>query len=405
MKKSILQTGLILAGVCLSTSALAEIKLNGFASIKAGVLFDEANDLNGDGEISEFEPIFNNLYDKDLSFKPESVFALQVSSDLGEGLSFTAQLYAEGRNDFDIEARWAYLSYDLSDEWRVNVGRMVLPMFYKSEFEKVGYTVNGNRLPRSVYGDFNYSVVEGVRLNNSTELGDWTVNSSFGYYSWDGSFEAEGVDYKASFDHIISASTEFTYDWLTLFAGGFITEVDLSVFDEEFLSPRVLGAAQLYGVSPSVAAELKDAVKLSGDGQYYYLGFGVDYNDWLITAEYADYGIKDSGDTVNQSYYVMLGKRIDEFTIIYTYENYKDPRDHSQVEEFTGTANVIGKSIIDQLLTNNYITQTLSLRYDFHSNAAFKIDVFNSKVTDINTTFAENSGSQAGMSIGVDLVF
>ena len=218
MKKC--KVALLIAGVCCSMSSMAEVKFNGFASIKAGVLFDDPTDLNSNGVIDDEEMILGGLYDEDLSFKPESVFALQVYSDLGEGLSFTAQLFAEGRSDFDLEARWVYLSFELTDEWKVNVGRMVLPMFYKSESEKIGYTVTGNRLPRSVYDDFDFAVVEGVRLNNSTEVGDWTINSSFGYYSWEGDFGTSNGDFNTSFDNIISVSAEFTYDWLTLFAGG-----------------------------------------------------------------------------------------------------------------------------------------------------------------------------------------
>ena len=399
MKTHLIKTGLLLAGVCCSAPTLADVQFNGFASIKAGVLFDDPTDLNENGTIEEEEMILDGFYDKDLSFKPESVFALQVYSDLGDGLSVTAQLFAEGRNDFDVKARWAYLSYELSDEWKINVGRMVLPMFYKSESEKIGYTVNSNRLPRAVYDDFDFGVVEGVRLNNSTELGDWTVNSSFGFYSWNGDFQTStNGNYETSFDNILSASVEFNYDWLTLFAGGFITEIDFSNLDNNVVFPGIDGGAQFYGLSATETQSLKDTVQLSGDGEYYYLGFSVDYNDWLMTAEYADYGIKDSGDSFNEAYYVMAGKRINEFTLLYTYEKLDEPADYSALSGFSAPAQGIGRAIVDSLLTNQFTTQTLSLRYDFHSNAAFKIDVFNSKPNG-------SSEDQTGMSFGVDLVF
>lgn len=399
MKQNIkLQTGLLLAGICCAAPSMADVKFNGFASIKAGVLFDEPKDLDGNNTIDSEEMILSGLYDKDLSFKPESLFALQVSSDLGEGLSVTAQLYAEGQNDFDVEARWAYLSYDLTDEWRVNAGRMVLPMFYKSESGKIGYTVTGNRLPRSVYDDFRFAVVEGIRLNNSTELGDWSVNSSLGYYSWEGDFPAFGKNYNTKFDKIISVSTEFTYDWLTLFAGGFITEIDFSGIDQAVLFPQIEQGAGAYGLSAEETAKLKSTVQLSGDGEYYYLGTAIDYNDWLMTAEYANYGIKDSGDTFNEVYYIMLGKRIKEYTLSYTYEEYDEPEDYSSLDGFSAPAKGIGMAIINTLLTNKFTTQTVSLRYDFHSNAAFKIDLFSSEPNGSN----EN---QTGMSVGIDLVF
>jgi len=398
MKRNVITATLLAAGVCLSAPSFADVQFNGFASIKAGFLFDDPKDLNGDGILHEDENILGGLYDTDLSFKPESVFALQVSSDLGQGLSVTAQLYAEGRNDFDVEARWAYLSYELSDEWRVNVGRMVLPMFYKSESEKIGYTVTGNRLPRAVYNDFEFAVVEGIRLNNSTELGDWSVNSSFGFYSWDGDFPVDGVGFETKFDNIISVSTEFNYDWLTLFAGGFITEIDFSTVDEGFLFPTIEGTAAQFNVNADETAELKKLLQLSGDGEYYYLGASIDYNDWLMTAEYADYGIKDSSDTFNEAYYVMLGKRIEDFTVLYTYEKLDESVDYSSLENLSGTAQIIGQTIRDRLLEPNFKTQTVSVRYDFHSNAAFKVDVFGSKPKG-------NDSTEYGLSFGIDLVY
>ena len=396
MKKC--KVALLIAGVCCSMSSMAEVKFNGFASIKAGVLFDDPTDLNNNGVIDDEEMILGGFYDEDLSFKPESVFALQVYSDLGEGLSFTAQLFAEGRSDFDVEARWVYLSYELTDEWKVNVGRMVLPMFYKSESEKIGYTVTGNRLPRSVYDDFDFAVVDGVRLNNSTEVGDWTINSSFGYYAWEGDFGTSNGDFNTSFDNIISVSAEFTYDWLTLFAGGFIAEIDFSELNEAVIYPGIDGGAASFGLTATETQSLKDTVQLSGDGQYYYFGASIDYNDWLMTVEYADYGIKDTGDTFNEVYYIMAGKRINEYTILYTYEQYDEPEDLSSLNGFSVPAQAIGTAIINNLLTNKFTTQTVSLRYDFHSNAAFKVDVFNYKPNG-------SSEDVTGMSFGVDLVF
>jgi len=398
MKKNIITTSLLMAGICISSPSFADITFNGFASIKAGVVFDDVDDLNGNGLVDSDEEILGGLYDKDLSFKPESIFALQISSDLGEGLSITGQLYAEGRNDFDVEARWAYLSYELNDEWRINAGRMVLPMFYKSESEKIGYTVTGNRLPRSVYDDFNFSVVEGIRLNNSTELGDWSVSSSFGYYSWEGDWNAFGDDYNSKFDKIFSVSTEFNYDWLTLFAGGFITEIDLSQLSSGAVAPGISAGASAFGVSADETNELINTLGLSGDGEYYYLGAAIDYNDWLLTAEYADYGIKDSGSTFIEAYYVMAGKRFNDYTVLYTYEDFDQTPEYSSLAGFTPAAQAIGASVIDLLVEKNFKTQTLSLRYDFHSNAAFKIDVFSTKLNGL-------SKSYSGLSFGIDLVY
>ena len=86
MNKKWLATWVALA--CCSGMAAAEVNINGFASIKAGKA-GSGDSLYG--------------YTDEIDFKNESLFALQVQSDLGDKLSVTAQIMARGRNDFDAE--------------------------------------------------------------------------------------------------------------------------------------------------------------------------------------------------------------------------------------------------------------------------------------------------------------
>ena len=52
--------------------------------------------------------------------KNESVFALQLTADLQEKLSATAQIVARGENDFDADFEWAYITYEFSDELQLS---------------------------------------------------------------------------------------------------------------------------------------------------------------------------------------------------------------------------------------------------------------------------------------------
>lgn len=88
MKKTLI--GLVVAAACVTSNmALAEVNINGFASIKGGLTTGKDDTLYG--------------YTNDLEFKEESLFAVQLSSDLGEKLSVTAQLMAKGVNDYDAK--------------------------------------------------------------------------------------------------------------------------------------------------------------------------------------------------------------------------------------------------------------------------------------------------------------
>ncbi|MCP3865251.1 MAG: porin, partial [Aestuariibacter sp.] len=89
--------------------ANAEVNLSGFASIVGGTSTDSDAFVRG--------------YEDSIDFKEHSFFALQAYSDLGDGLSATAQIRSRGRDDWEPEFTWAFLSYEISPSWRIQAGR------------------------------------------------------------------------------------------------------------------------------------------------------------------------------------------------------------------------------------------------------------------------------------------
>jgi hypothetical protein len=162
-------------------ASYGEINLSGFTSINAGKV------LSGSG-VPQYDipptfladyPIVSS-YDEDVSFKPESLFGLQISADLADGLSVTGQLVARGANDFDAKIEWAYLSYEINENWTVQAGKKRLPLFYYSDFYDVGYAYVWMRPPADNYTwqIFNYN---GVNALYSGEIGDWSVMGNLYY--------------------------------------------------------------------------------------------------------------------------------------------------------------------------------------------------------------------------------
>ena len=380
----------------------AEINLNGFASIKAGLLFDDPKDLNANGVIDTDEYAYSGYITEDLSFKDNSLFALQASADLTEGLSATVQLMAEGRSDYEVDARWAYLSYQLSDNWNIQAGRIILPAFYKSEFEKVGYAHNYSILPRSVYTPLSFSNVEGIRFNHSNYFGDWSLNASLGYSNWQGDVSISGVSYGGTLNNIVSGNFDLNRDWLTVFGGAFVTDVAFDSLDQAVTNPTVdalLGpAVQAGALTAAELAETKQALSFSGDGLYFYYGFDIDYNGWLATYEYAEYGIEDAGDSINEVYYFTFGRSFDEFVVTATTGEYKQPIDQSHITALNPIAQPVAAAIKANLANQNYTVNKVSVRYNFHPSAAFKFDLF-------SWDPLESGEDLTGMSMGVDLVF
>jgi hypothetical protein len=156
MKK--LSVAVAVCAVLASSYASAEVRINGFASIVGGKSLDSDSTLYG--------------YDDDITFKNESKFALQLSADLQEKLTATAQIIARGEDDFDATFEWAYVTYEYSDELQFSAGKMRVPFYKYSDFLDVGYAYRWVRPPKSVYG-IPFSTYEGVSVVYSSQLGDW----------------------------------------------------------------------------------------------------------------------------------------------------------------------------------------------------------------------------------------
>ena len=133
MKKALLATAVASMAAALAVNVnAADIRWNGFASVAGGISTSTAK--RSDGQENELYG-----YDSDFNFRPETKLALQASSDLGNGLSVTAQAIARGADAYTMEMEWAFVTYEFGDSNRVNVGRMRIPFFMYSDYLDVGY--------------------------------------------------------------------------------------------------------------------------------------------------------------------------------------------------------------------------------------------------------------------------
>ena len=97
---------LSMAGL-LATPSFADIQINGFANLIAGMTLDDD------------ESVYD--YDSDFSFDPASVFGLQVRGEVSDKLSATAQLVGRGRDDYDADFEWAYMTYVLNNNVNITI--------------------------------------------------------------------------------------------------------------------------------------------------------------------------------------------------------------------------------------------------------------------------------------------
>ncbi len=376
-------------------SVAAEVKLNGFASVRG-------TSVSSDGGVTPYV----NYEEGELSFKTESLFAIQATADLADGLSATVQLYGDGTNDFEVEARWAYISYQLNDTHRLSGGRFANPIFHQSEYEKVGYAHNFSRLPKAVYIGFDFSTIEGIALDSQYNIGDYSLQTKVLYGSWSGdSFSVvtnSFVDF--GLDNIFSANATLAGDWWQLFGGVFAAEVDGASIDRTTVFPLAAGGiafASANGATAAQVAEFKQRLSWDKkDAFYWFTGFAVDYNNWLVDFEYVDYSVRDSSDALNKSWMLALGHRFDNVVVTIHTEDYAQEANYDFLNGITHPVlQATGRGLHNAFAQREFDGVGLSVRYDFHPSAAFKADYF--KGTDTRSTV----GDYQLFSFGIDLVF
>lgn len=373
MKKTWLAAWVAIA--CCATNVAAEVNINGFASIKAG-------------KAASGDTLYG--YTDDIDFKNESLFALQVQSDLGEKLSVTAQIMARGANDFDAEFEWAFLTYQLTDEWRLNAGRLRTPFYKYSDFRDVGYAYDWLRPPQSVY-DLGFNTIEGVSLYHSSNFSEMQSNLQLVFGAYDGEVAVVGTVSPAKINNIVGATWELSQDWLSVRLAYLMGDVSIQASS---LNPLLVGLTNIGLGSVAQAIDFNE-----DDGSFFGFGLNYDRNDWLMVAEYTHVKVEDSFYANQDSYYLSLGRRFGAFT---PYVSYEKDEDDAKPDIYAALpANFPLRPTIAAIVNTQWFDNTtwnLGLRYDFHPAAALKLEFSTAK-----DKLSDNKDSL--MAVGVDLVF
>ncbi len=376
LKKSVL--ALALSGI-LTMPVYADLTINGFASIKAGITTGSNDQLYG--------------YSDDLDFKNESLMALQIRSDLGEKLSVTAQLIGRGSNDFDIDFEWAFLTYQLSDNIQINAGRLRVPFYKYSEFMDVGYAYDWSRVPQSVYS-LGFNNIEGVSLYHTTTLGNFDSSLQVMYGRYDGDTNLGPTQ----LNDVAGVSWELSRDWYSFRAAYFIAEVNASM-----RNPQIAGLFNALDAN-NLAGLRGELDFVAEDGSFLGFGVTIDKDNLIAVAEYNEVEVKESLFADRTNYFVSVGYRFGAVTPYVSYE-IEDHKSQSSIYQpyahltttalaplYFGTVGVVESQRLDRQTIN------LGIRYDFHPSAAFKAQYSSQKDKLQN----DRSGL---MTVGVDLVF
>lgn len=305
MKNQIVALGLGMSLGAVSTNVLAldEIRINGF--------------LTAAGTTTDADSAYNiDLARDDLRFDGrDNRLGLQIAADINERMNVTAQLISRGGPDnYNVEADWAFVGYQVHDQLAVRAGKVKLPTFLASDYIEVGYAYPWVRPPQEVYSLNPITSLSGVDLLYTPVVGDVTLlfqpyfgtSQGTGYTSGQQEVDTSGLGFPA-------AGTEVEFDAKELAGINFAVQTDIATFRAGYLSTKV---------SSPFGGGLIDEDK----AEFMSVGFTMDWNDVVAYAEWASRDEDDGaeiGFPDQQAWYATLGYRVGQFLPSITYAELK----------------------------------------------------------------------------------
>ncbi len=368
MKSNSLNLAVLLTASLASASATAvdNVRINGFGNVVMGVTSSDDTFLG---------------YDDDPDFKNESLFALQVSSDISDKLSATAQVLGRGRDDYDVEFEWAYLSYKISPSLTLVAGRSRLPLFTYSSSLDVGYTYHWITAPGVVY-NVPFNNLDGVKLSKTGYTGGWDYMFDVAF----GQFKGTTLGADNVGDNTFLVSAQVSNETLTLRSvfGRTTNTIDLTKSGDA--TAQALGNG-FDSIEAAGFADLADSLRIEEDtGEFIGLSAMYDNFDYFIGAEYTEVSLDNAFANDDEAYYITAGARFGKWTPALTYEHFESSGEVKYADSIASiassglpadvagalTALAIGSQ---QAQLSEYSVVTASLRYDITAGMAIKADV------------------------------
>ena len=356
----------LLSAASFASASHAEIDINGFGNVVGGITSSDDQVLG-----------FNDTID----FSNDSLFALQVSSDISDKLSATAQIISRGEDDFDASFEWAYITYNVSPSVTFNAGRFRLPLFAYSSSLDVGYTYHWITAPSVVY-DVPFNNLDGVKLGKTGYVSGWDYALDVAF----GTFKGETLGADNNGDNTALVSGQISNESLTLRAvyGRATNTVDLTKSSDDVGLALGLG---FVGIEAAGFADLADSLRIEDDtGEFVGVSVMYDNYDFFVGGEYTEISVDNNFSNDDEAFYITAGARFGKWTPSLTYEKFESTGDIKYADDIAQLSNsglpaetiaslssvAIGSQLAQE---SDYDIITAALRYDLDAGIAVKFDV------------------------------
>lgn len=394
-----LQTHYLVSAIltsCLIPYASAEINFSGFISIEGGLVDDEFSDR------------YKGYSEEDITFSHNTI-GLQMSSEVSENITATAQFIARGENNYAIDAEWGYLTWQASKNTRVRIGRMGTPFYMFSDFRDVGYAYAWISAPEEVYY-IPVNQYDGLNIYHNLALGnfDATIEGYFGGY--DDTFEligaAEPLTVSTSTRNQMGVAATLGKDWWSIRAAYHQAKLtnDVGIIPIDENGTTISDFAALLTAN-GFEENANSLLNIEDDTTFIELGYNIDTGRFVSVAEYIEFHVKDSMFSKDVRGYVMAGLRFGDWLFHITRSGSRDEQSTPEqgIPDIAQTAAFIGGiQAITNLQTEHRDVWTLGTRWDLSPGTALKFQVDSLKSIDVSSN---DKTTQKVFSVALQTVF
>ncbi|MFN3714384.1 MAG: hypothetical protein ACK4SX_12065 [Alcanivoracaceae bacterium] len=301
---------------------------------------------------------------------------VQINARISDQAEAVVQLLGRASDDYDVEAQWAYLAYNLNPDLKLRAGRLVLPFYLHSQYLNVGYAYPWVELPTEIYGAIPIDTMEGVDATWTFQTG--LINHNLNVFFGSMQVDVGGVLFNINNQHGVNLRS--SYNNFTTWISYTSSQVSLDLTDS---APAPL--------PPSAF----DPFSLD-DAYAHYTGVGIQYDNGslLLMAEATELKIAAPGNwfPTQPASYITAGYRFGKLMPHLTWAQLNARGQNRVVGPFAG--------ILFDSYADRQKSWTLGARYDVTSGIAIKAEAsryydFGSGSLDTQGVFNGPSGSGA----------
>ncbi|MCB1928817.1 MAG: hypothetical protein KDH17_12380 [Rhodocyclaceae bacterium] len=366
MTKSLLGAVLALAIVASEASAdTGEWRISGFGTL--GMVRPT------EGDASLLRNGINTSGRDGVDFGADSVIGLQAGRSLASGIDVTAQMVVREDQNGNVEPRlaWAFVRFTPLADLEFRIGRMRAPFFMFSESLWINYANTWVRPPTEVYGLNPFSDLDGADMMWHSRIGGYDLELR----PYIGRSSLERRVRRATLKRIVGMNLSVYRDDYSFF----LAHAE-SPFSLPWSDPIFIAVDAALRASPFFAAA-SDLSGSDGYARFDSIGMQWDNGEYLASAEYARRAVNRYIPSAH-GWQLTLGRRVGTFTAygVLARQTEDEPASsadlssvpplQSALDLFNATRNTAQKSA------------TVGARWDFHRNAALKLEFTHAKVAD-----------------------